>query len=284
MVIGKVIINMDYLRKYIDFNNSELSSIFDELTLWSSYFGQLLLKNIELRKNIKLLDVGCMNGFPLFELAHQLGNTCHLTGMDIWEAAIERAIWKKEVYNLKNVDLVLGNASKMPFENEQFDMIVSNLGINNFESPDKVMEESFRVLKPKGKVFITTNLNGHFWEFYQVYRTVLKSLGKKKLLKNLEQQENHRGSIESVRALFENAGFSIVKIVKDNFQWRFVDGSALLRHSLVRFGFLEGWKSILQEEEFETVFSKIEATLNEMASAEGELRMTVPMLYLEAEK
>jgi len=44
---------------------------------------------------LHVLDIGCGTGFPLFELAHQLGPSAKLIGVDIWEPAILRANFKK---------------------------------------------------------------------------------------------------------------------------------------------------------------------------------------------
>jgi hypothetical protein len=47
-------------------------------------------------------------------------------------------------------------------------------------------------------------------------------------------------------------------------------------------GFLDGWRSVIYVSDEGTIFASIETRLNEMAAAQGELRMTVPMLYVEA--
>ena len=131
---------------------------------------------------------------------------------------------------------------------------------------------------------MTTNTVGHYREFYDVYETILKELKKKHLLPILKKQENHRGNLESIRENLENANFSITKIIKDRFQWRYLNGSALLNHSLTVFGFLDGWRHILEGEDEKLIFEKIEEKLNAIAEREGELKMSVPMLYLEAVK
>jgi len=73
-------------------------------------------------------------------------------------------------------------------------------------------------------------------------------------------------------------------VIEDSFRMRFLDGSALLNHSLTKIGFLEGWRSVLNEDEEGGVFEMIEQKLNELAGRQGELRMNVPVLYLEARK
>jgi arsenite methyltransferase len=76
----------DYL--HYQFNDSEeFVSTFDEAPLWSASFGLLLLKHLELKKGITVLDLGCGTGFPLMDLAARLGNDAKLYGIDPWKNA-----------------------------------------------------------------------------------------------------------------------------------------------------------------------------------------------------
>ncbi|MCA1558126.1 MAG: class I SAM-dependent methyltransferase [Acidobacteria bacterium] len=274
----------DYLKRSTDYHDADIASAFDELSYWSSRFGQLLFRHIELRGNLNILDIGFGTGFPLFELAHTFGRTCHVTGLDLWIDAIERARLKRKVYALPNVSIVVGDGASQPFEDETFDLIVSNLGINNFARPRKVLRETFRVARPSARIVLTTNVKGHYKEFYSLYSDVLRELGKERHAARLSVNEDHRGTRETVCALLEAAGFSVLKVLEDQFEMRFVDGSAMLRHSLVRFGFLDGWRGVVESEEEEEVFGLLEQRLNETARPQGELRMTVPMLYVEGMK
>jgi arsenite methyltransferase len=274
----------DYLRRSNDYHNVEVASALDELSFWSSRFGQLLFKHLELRGQLEILDLGFGTGFPLFELAHVFGPTCHVTGLDIWQEAMERARLKERVYDLPNVTIVDGDGAKQPFENESFDLIVSNLGVNNFATPSLVMAEVWRVARPGATLAITTNLKGHYREFYDVYREVLRELDKERHMERLNADEERRGTKETVSALFTEAGFEVRKVVEDRFEMRFLDGSAMLRHFLVRIGFLEAWRNIVTPEEEEEVFTLLEQRLNEAAARQAGLRMTVPMLYVEGKK
>src|SRR5687768_4072562 len=110
------------------------------------------MENIAFRKGINILDLACGSGFPLFELAHTVGSSCRLTGIDIWKQALARAKWKQQTYALTNVMLVEADGANMPFADAEFDLIVSNLGINNFSDPQAVVNECARVLKPGGAI------------------------------------------------------------------------------------------------------------------------------------
>ena len=82
--------------------------------------------------------------------------------------------------------------------------------------------------------------------------------------------------------MVEAAGFGISKVVEDRFTYRFLDGSAMLRHWLVRIGFLDAWRSVVDRDDEQKAFTMLEERLNEVAHDKGELRMTIPMLYVEA--
>ena len=275
---------MDYLKKKYPMESPDLPLLFDQLSFWSSSFGLLLMEHVPVKKGLTVLDVGFGSGFPLVELAQCLGKESTIKGIDIWREGINRTKWKIEKMGLKNIELVESDAAAMPFADNHFDLIVSNLGINNFSEPQLVCNECHRVLKENGKFCLTTNLVGHFQEFYQVYESVLKELKMDGLIPALQSQIAHRGTDLSIRELLENAGFSILKMVKRRFQMRFADGTALLNHLLIVVGFLSGWRSILPKDKEEEAFTLLENKLNELASWQGELKMNVPILYVEGSK
>ena len=274
----------DYLQRKIDLGDAEFASVFDELTFWSSRFGQLLFDRIEIRPHQRILDVGCASGFPLFELGGVFGQTCRITGLDIWSEALKRAERKRKFYAPPNITLVLADGAHQPFRDATFDLLVSNLGVNNWSDPEAVLAECLRVAKPCARLVLTTNVKGHYREFYDVFRETIRELNRPEQLEKLDAQEQHRGTKESVCDLLQQTGWKPVRIVEESFHMRFIDGSALFNHSLTRIGFLDGWRSVVAPDEEILVFEAIEKKLNEVARTKGELRMSVPMLYLEAEK
>ncbi len=274
---------MSFLDKNFPLESPDTVLLFEELSLWSSYFGKMLLDQVPLRSGMNVLDIACGPGFPLFELANRLDATSKLTGIDPWEAGVERARWKIAHHQLlPTVDIVLGNAASMPFDDKSFDLITCNLGINNFDDPAAVVQECRRVIKPDGRFCLTTNTEGHFMEFYSVFEVTLREIGMEELLPKVKTHEQHRGTDETVRDLLENARFSVLKIVRDKFHYRYVNGTAFFNHFLTLIGFLPSWRSLLPTESEEEVLYLLEKKLNEKAEWEGELKMTVPMLYVEA--
>ena len=63
---------------------------------------------------------------------------------------------------------------------------------------------------------------------------------------------------------------------------RFANGSALLRHSLIRAGFLQAWFEVIPQALRSSVFTSLEEALNAVAAKRGELSLRIPVLYVEA--
>lgn len=274
----------NYLDFTFDYDDPRTIAIFDEVSFWSSHFGALLLEHIELKSNLDVLDLACGLGFPLFELAHMHGRSCRFTGVDVWRPALERAAWKRGIYQLPNIHLVRGDGVRLPFGNATFDLIVSNLGINNFADAQAVLVECGRVIKRDARIVLTTNVQGHMHEFYAVYRALLAEMDRPEVLDRLRANEAHRLNREAISEMLQRSGFHVERIIEDSFQMRYRDGSALLNHSLTRFGFLDGWRRVVEAQIEREIFEQLEKRLNALAQRDGELRMSVPMLYLEARR
>jgi arsenite methyltransferase len=273
----------DILSFDVDFNDADTVSAYDELPLWSALFGWMMFKHLPLRRKCVALDVGYGTGFPLLELAQRLGPGGKVYGVDPWDAARQRAMFKAQRCGVDNVEILPGDADALPFPDGMFDLIVSNLGLNNFADPVKALAECGRVSKAGGRLALTTNLQGHMHEFYVVYEATLVEIGRADLVPVLNAHIAGRATVEGVTALFEQAGFRLSAVHQDRAVMRFADGSALLHHYFIKLGFLDGWKAVLPEEIRHSVFMRLEANLNRTAEEQGELALTIPMAYLEGE-
>ena len=138
---------MTLTARWIDpsqYDDEDLVSAFDDLSLWSAPFGLALLDTIRMREVQAVLDVGCGAGFPLVELADRFGPRCRVAGVDPWRAAAERARAKARTRGLSNVEVVLGKAEELPFPDGTFDLVVSNNGLNNVADPRRALAECAR--------------------------------------------------------------------------------------------------------------------------------------------
>lgn len=270
-----------FLRFVPDFSSPRVLAAYDELPLWSAMFGLLLLEEVPLARAKVVLDVGCGTGFPLIELAERLGGASHVHGLDPWTAGLERAKEKLAARGTTNVTLHDGSANAMPYRDGTFDLIVSNLGINNFDDRAGAMRECRRVAKRGAVIALTTNLQGHMQELYALFDEVLDRAGDPEARRRLREHVAHRATVTGVRELLESSGFSKVRSVERTGVMRFASGAALFNHHFIKLGFLDGWKSVVPGNETE-MFLRLMRRIDEAVSERGELRLTIPMAYVEA--
>ncbi|QNE23184.1 methyltransferase domain-containing protein [Kribbella qitaiheensis] len=247
-----------------------MAANYDELPLWSAPFGQLILEHVPLRRGQTIVDIGAGTGFLTVELAQRSG-AARVIAVDPWAEAIAVLRRKVDYLKLGNVELVVADAAALDLPDGSVDLVVSNLGINNFDNAATVLAECHRVLRPGGRLLLSTNLVGHMAEFYAVLREVLGDN-----VEALDRRIAHRATIDGTIEGLEQAGFSASVAATSEFRMRFADGTALLNHYFIRLGFLDGWLAIAGQEALDAV----EHELNQR----GEVSLTVPAACFEATK
>jgi ubiquinone/menaquinone biosynthesis C-methylase UbiE len=275
---------VDSLDRRVNAGDAALLSAQDDFPLWSAPFGLMLLDHIRLKPKIQALDIGFGSGFPLLELAQRLGNSSTVYGIDPHKAAHERTRHKINVLKIQNVQLIEGDASSMSFQDNTLDLIVSNLGVNNFVDPQKIYTECYRVAKQGAQIVLTTNPKGHMDKFYLVFVETLQELDREDLMVDLTAHIEHRLTAARICQLLEQSGFRIKGIFEESFRLRFLDGATFFRHALIRDGFLDAWKALVPKQDQKKVFKALEKNLNQVSKSTGALELSIPIACIEAEK
>lgn len=101
-----------------------------------------LVNYYKLKPGSKVLDVGCAKGFMLFDLKRQFPEI-EVRGIDISNYAIKNAHEKIKEF------LKVGNATKIEFEDNYFDLVISINTVHNldFEDCKRSIKEISRVSK-----------------------------------------------------------------------------------------------------------------------------------------
>jgi ubiquinone/menaquinone biosynthesis C-methylase UbiE len=101
------------------------------------------------------LEIGPGPGYLGIDWLIKTENT-QLKGIDISPDMLARAKMNAGEYNLENrTEYVLGNAKKIPYENETFDAVFTNGSMHEWSEPAEIFKEIYRVLKKGGRYCIT---------------------------------------------------------------------------------------------------------------------------------
>lgn len=273
----------DYLSNDFDFDS--LIDVFDEIPLWSAPFGLKLLDFVDYKPNISALDIGFGTGFPLTELAMRLGESSMVFGIDPWKEAIVRTNKKIEYYRIKNIKIIEGVAESIPLDKDSVDLIVSNNGINNVSNIEQVFSECSRIIKTGGQFIQTMNLDKSMFEFYAQFENIMSDLHMDREIELLHQYiYEKRRPLDEIITMIENHGFIIKDLEHDQFNYRFTNGTAMLRHYFIRLAFMDSWIKILPKDKVEQIFNTIEERLNKQALKLGGIKLSIPFVMINAIK
>jgi ubiquinone/menaquinone biosynthesis C-methylase UbiE len=74
----------------------------------------------------------------------------------------------------QNVEFIQGDAEKLPFMDESFDIVTCRIAPHHFPHVDSFIKEVHRVLKPKGQFILDDNVVPEKNEYDQFYNTIEK--------------------------------------------------------------------------------------------------------------
>jgi len=102
-----------------------------------------------------VLDLGSGGGIDVLLSARRVGPNGKAYGLDMTAEMLELARANATKANARNVEFLMGTIEDIPLPAESVDVVISNCVINLSTDKAAVFAETFRVLRPGGRVGVT---------------------------------------------------------------------------------------------------------------------------------
>ena len=187
-----------------------------------------VVKLIGPKPGMEILDIAAGPGSssePLYKAG------ANVTAMDFSEGMIEAGKKKRPYLNF-----VKGDALKLPFKDNQFDVTTISFGLRNTNDYEKALREALRVTKVGGRMVIVEFSSPTFFIFRKIYMNYLMKLLPKIAKKTASNPEAYVYLAESIRAWPDQSALA-AKMSANGWQnptWKNLTGGVVAVHTGIK--------------------------------------------------
>ena len=206
---------------------------------WSTPFAESLLSKLDLPTGATVLDVACGSGLPTFYLAHRVGPTGRVVGVDLNGAQLARARAVQGPH-FPWLEFHDGDVRNLPADLGQFDRITGNLAFMFFRpNRQEALHQLARFLNPGGQLVLTFPSLGTFDSLWRRIEREMDGRGLTKERQALAEYVAERPSAMDVERWLVSSGLERVDVSEWPLTVETEAGNGFLYHPLLRAGFLD---------------------------------------------
>ena len=193
-------------------------TIFDDepLSFWDR-IGRRTVERLALPPDGNVLDVGCGTGASALPAAQAVGPNGLVIGVDLSARLLDRAHDKAKAFSLSNVEFRCADMTSLSYPDGRFDAVVSVFSIFFIPDMEGLVRELWRMVRPGGKLAVTTWGPRIFEPAYSRWLAAIKR--ERPDLYSAFNPWDRITDVESVRRLLRDGGVSNAEVVAgDGFQ------------------------------------------------------------------
>ncbi len=188
-----------------------------------SHFGRRLVELAQIPEGARVLDIATGRGAVLFAAAERVGAQGHVTGIDLAKDMVEETRREIKRWALTNVDVQFMDAEHLEFPDESFDFVFCAFAIFFFPQLARAFSEMMRVLKPGGRVAVSTW--GPEDQRIKWYQDLVESYLSEKETESDTQLNTGPvfDTSEGLNAILASAGFTEIEILPESKEFSYAD-------------------------------------------------------------
>ena len=173
-------------------------------------WAQDIVKRAALRKGDRILDVGCGTGIVARYAYKALGDSVHITGVDVNDVALEK-VREISARHAAPIEWKQADVTTLPFSDDTFDALLCQQGLQYFPDRFLALKEIKRVLVDEGRIVFSVWRPIEFSPLYLTLHKALETYINREAASILLSAYTLSDPMQ-LKALFEGAGFKNVKI------------------------------------------------------------------------
>lgn len=234
-----------------------------------------LFEKAGLEAGHEVLDIACGTGIAARLAADKVGTSGEITGVDVDAdmLTVARSVSARDGVSITWVE---ADAIELPFNEQSFDVLLCQQGLQFIDEPVEALQQMYRVLRSGGRVALSVWGSLEQSPGYQALgKAMAKHLGEQQAQVN--SVPFSMGEAGSLRSLLKGAGFSDVEIDTSTREVRFPSPREFFRREVV--SWLAGAFGEPTADERRAVVAELEQSLESYIDSEG---LAFPMEVLIA--
>jgi demethylmenaquinone methyltransferase/2-methoxy-6-polyprenyl-1,4-benzoquinol methylase len=206
------------VRANLNKDPDDVSKMFDDVAHRYDFLNDLLsLGRTKAWRRVVTSIIGPKPGMKILDIAAGTGSSSRPLvdkGAEVTALDFSHGMIKQGRKQNKNINFVQGDALKLPFEDNSFDVTTISFGLRNTSNTDKALKEALRVTKDGGRIVVAEfshPVNPIFKKIYLNYLMKALPFIVKKISKN---PDAYIYLAESIRAWPDQA--ELASIMRDS--------------------------------------------------------------------
>lgn len=222
--------------------------------------------SVDVQSGQRVLDVACGTGILARTVVERVGPAGSVIGLDVNEGMLEVA--KRQA---PHIEWRPGIAEDLPFDNDSFDVVVSQFGLMFFENRSTAIQEMVRVLRPGGRLAVAVWDSLENTPGYAVMVDILQGLFGDEVANGL-RAPYILGSIPELQNLCHKAGIPNSTITTQQGTAQFPSIESWVYTDI------KGWvlADMLDDTQFDLLLKEAKQKLNRFVTDQGTVSFSAP--------